>query len=77
MSVRSFVMSLDVPKNKQQQACLALMNFVMYLTHWSLQLLVDQQLHLKGDSTGSVFALGDCSCVEENPMPPTAQVSCL
>jgi NADH:ubiquinone reductase (non-electrogenic) len=49
--------SLDLPKNKQQQ------------------LLVDDHLRLIGDPTGSVFALGDCSYIEDKPLPPTAQVA--
>ncbi|XP_065839056.1 uncharacterized protein [Oscarella lobularis] len=39
------------------------------------QILVDNCLHVKGDSSGSIFALGDCASVEGDVMPPTAQVA--
>ena len=39
------------------------------------QLLVDSYLKVKGQDDGSIFALGDCSFVEDNPYPCTAQVA--
>ena len=39
------------------------------------QILVDQYLKVKGINDGSVFATGDCSCIEANPYPCTAQVA--
>ena len=39
------------------------------------QLLVDEYLKVKGIEDGSVFAIGDCSHIEENPYPCTAQVA--
>lgn len=39
------------------------------------QLLVDSYLQVKGVADGSVFALGDCAYIEENPLACTAQVA--
>ncbi|KAK3086417.1 hypothetical protein FSP39_018177 [Pinctada imbricata] len=39
------------------------------------QILTDNHLHVIGDTTGSVFALGDCADIEKLPLPCTAQVA--
>lgn len=41
----------------------------------SKQLLVNGHLQVKGISAGNVFAIGDCSYIETNPLPCTAQVA--
>ncbi|XP_060075862.1 uncharacterized protein LOC132555532 [Ylistrum balloti] len=39
------------------------------------QILTDEYLNVLGDSSGSVFALGDCADIETMPLPCTAQVA--
>ena len=41
----------------------------------SKQLLVNNYLQVKGIEAGNVFAIGDCSFIEPNPLPCTAQVA--
>jgi len=41
----------------------------------SKQLIVNSHLQVKGISKGNVFAIGDCSYIEANPLPCTGQVA--
>lgn len=39
-----------------------------------LQILTDKNLHVIGDPTNNVYALGDCADIRDNPLPCIAQV---
>lgn len=40
-----------------------------------LQILTDKNLHVIGDPTNNVYALGDCADIRDNPLPCIAQVT--
>lgn len=39
-----------------------------------MQILTDKYLHVIGDTTDSVYALGDCADIKDNSLPCIAQV---
>lgn len=47
---------------------------ILKLSQCTLQILTDNFLKVLGDSSGSLYALGDCAEIETLPLPCTAQV---
>lgn len=39
------------------------------------QILTDEKLHVIGDPTNNVYALGDCADIKDNSLPCIAQVT--